>query len=52
MHTPEAAAMARQLSAALAENWGVIPSTHMMAHDHLPTPVPGDPTLFFDLHGH
>lgn len=34
-YTPQkAAAMARQLSAALAENWSVIP-THMMAHEHL-----------------
>lgn len=40
--------MAQQLSAfLLAEDLGLIPSTSMMAHNHLLTPVPRVLPLFF-----
>jgi hypothetical protein len=37
--------------AALPEDLGSISSTHMMAHNHPITPVPGDPTPSSGVHG-
>lgn len=36
---------------ALTEDWGCVPSIHVIAHSH-PNRVPGDLLLSSDLHGH
>lgn len=45
--------MVQQLSeqAALPEDLGSVSSKHMTVHNHLPTPVLGDPTHFSGLQG-
>ncbi|EDL15853.1 mCG1050992 [Mus musculus] len=43
--------MAQQLRAfVLSKNLGSIPSTPTVTHNHQITPVPGDSTLYSDLH--